>query len=271
MTTTAEEAAGLLKAAAEHGVTISVNNTANFNAATDEAAALIADGTFGTVQHVVCTMAGDLADLFGSTGMDRASPHRGGDREEAVVYSPMASTWADPKRAGGYGWGQMSHSLAWAYEVSGLAPAQIFAFDGKSDAGVDYFDAATVRCTNGATMAVSGAANAVVGHGTRVEIFAEKGSLVYSNGAIIASLRATEAGAPSTDIPIPADESKARTMPLHGQPIGQVGVWRFVERCRGVASAESHNSADGYVGQRVVQTLQGIYTSARTGQVFFVS
>ena len=50
---------------------------------------------------------------------------------------------------GRYGWGQMSHSLAWAYEVSGLAPSKVFAFDGKSDAGVDYFDAATVRCSNG--------------------------------------------------------------------------------------------------------------------------
>ena len=34
-----------------------------------------------------------------------------------------ASTWADPARSGGYGWGQLSHSLAWVFRVSGLAPA----------------------------------------------------------------------------------------------------------------------------------------------------
>ena len=121
-------------------VTVAVNNTNNFNQTTDEAAALVASGKLGEVRHVVCTMAGDLADLFGSTGMSTASSHRSGDRSEAT-YTPMASTWADPKRAGGYGWGQMSHSLAWAYEVSGLTPSQVFAFDGKSDA-VSYHDIA---------------------------------------------------------------------------------------------------------------------------------
>ena len=30
-------------------------------------------------------------------------------------------------------------------QVSGLAPQQVFAFDGKSAAGVDYYDAAAVR------------------------------------------------------------------------------------------------------------------------------
>lgn len=106
MTTTAAEAARLLAAAAKHKVTVSVNNTANFNQQTDEAAALVAKGTLGEVRHVVCTMAGDLADLFGSTGMETTSPHRAGDRDTSINYSPMASTWADPKRAGGYGWGR---------------------------------------------------------------------------------------------------------------------------------------------------------------------
>jgi hypothetical protein len=138
MTTSAAEADELLAAAAVTGVSVSVNNTGNFNRATDEAAELVSAGTIGTVQHVVCTMvgtrrsvckcvvgspssrcvyvcacvsacatvqqAGDLADLFGTTGMDTASPHRAGDRDEHINYAPLASTWADPKRAGGYGW-----------------------------------------------------------------------------------------------------------------------------------------------------------------------
>ena len=106
MTTTGAEAAQLLAAAEQQHVTVSVNNTANFNQQTDEAAASVASGTLGEVRHVVCTMAGDLADLFGSTGMQTSSPHRQGDRDSTINYSPMASTWADPKRAGGYGWGR---------------------------------------------------------------------------------------------------------------------------------------------------------------------
>ena len=149
MTTTAAEAAQLVDAAAAQGVTVSVNNTGNFNRQTDEAAALVASGALGEVRHVVCTMAGDLADLFGATGMAETSSHRGGDRDTEINYAPMASTWADPKRAGGYGWGQMTHSLAWAFEVSGLAPAKVFAVSGLSDAGVDYYDSAVVSSQAG--------------------------------------------------------------------------------------------------------------------------
>ena len=111
MTTTASEAAKLLAAATHHSVAVSVNNTANFNQQTDEAAALVAQGALGEVRHVVCTMAGDLADLFGSSGMETTSPHRANDRDPNINYAPMASTWADPKRAGGYGWGRKFPSL----------------------------------------------------------------------------------------------------------------------------------------------------------------
>ena len=42
-------------------------------------------------------------------------------------------------------------------ENGGFRPGQ-FCLDGLSDAGVDYYDAASVRCTNGATLAISGSA-----------------------------------------------------------------------------------------------------------------
>ena len=58
--------------------------------------------------------------------------------------------------------------------------------------GVDYFDAATVRCTNGATMAISGAATALAGVGTRVEIFGEQGTLVYDGSSVTVSVRGGE-------------------------------------------------------------------------------
>jgi hypothetical protein len=58
---------------------------------------------------------------------------------------------------------QMSHSLAWVFEVSGLRPDAVFCMSGRSPAGVDYYDAATVRCKSGATIALSGAAT-IPGH-----------------------------------------------------------------------------------------------------------
>lgn len=157
----------------------------------------------------------------------------------------------------------MTHSLAWAFEVSGLTPHQVFAFDGKSSAGVDYYDSATVRCTNGATMVLSGAATALIGQGTRVEIFGDKGTLTYNGGAVQVAVRGQD-GESNADVPVPADPTTG------DHPIGQAGLWRFVERCRGVETTSTRNSADGGVGLRVVQCLEGIYTSSATGKLYTV-
>ena len=48
-------------------------------------------------------MSSALMDLFGGEPMVETEKH---------MYRPHSSTWADPNRAGGYGWGQLSHALA---------------------------------------------------------------------------------------------------------------------------------------------------------------
>ena len=272
MVVTAAEASRLLAAANTAGVEVSVNNTANFNAATDEAAELVSSGRLGEVKHVVCLMAGDLQDLFsGQTDLFATSPHQSDEPDGAINISPLASTWADPLRAGGYGWGQMSHSLAWAFNVSQLQPAKVFAMDGKSATGVDLWDAAAIRCTNGATMAVSGAGGAInhgqghAGAGTFVQIFGTKGTMTYEGGGVVVSLRPDKTEEAST-FKLPASSSPSSPSPIRRQ----AGVWRFVERCRGVVAADVHNSASGAIGHAVVAALQGIYTSAKTGQPFTI-
>jgi hypothetical protein len=114
----------------------------------------------------------------------------------------------------------MSHSLAWAFEVSGLQPAAIFAYDGKSDAGVDVFDAAVVKCRGGATMAVSGVGAAVkhagVGAGTFIQIFGDSGTMTYDGSGVEVSLSDG------------ARLSLGSSPPSDGSVVGQSGVWRFV-------------------------------------------
>ena len=61
------------------------------------------------------------------------------------LFRPPASTWADPAKAGGYAWGQMSHSLAWLCHVADLKFRTVYCMDGKSPTGVDYYDAAMGR------------------------------------------------------------------------------------------------------------------------------
>ena len=111
-------------------------------------------------------------------------------------------------------------------------------------------------------MAISGAATALAGVGTRVEIFGEQGTLVYNGSSVTVSVRGGE-GEPNVDIPVPAE-------PVDDPSLGQAGLWRFAERCRGVTSPSARNSADGRVGLRVVQTLEGIYTSSELGGIYSV-
>ena len=74
------------------------------------------------------------------------------------LYRPPPSTWADPSRAGGYGWGQMSHALAALFCVCPVEPVSVRGVCSKSPTGVDYFDAAIVEFEKGAIASLSGAA-----------------------------------------------------------------------------------------------------------------
>ena len=70
-------------------------------------------------------------------------------------------------------------------------------------------------------MAISGAATALAGVGTRVEIFGEQGTLVYNGSSVTVSVRGGE-GEPNVDIPVPAE-------PVDDPSLGQAGLWRFAE------------------------------------------
>ena len=96
------------------------------------------------------------------------------------MFRPPPSTWADPRRAGGYGWGQLVHALGLMFRIADLEPSHVFAAAGKSPAGVDYYDAAVVQFTNGATAAVSGAATVPKHRGFQIDLrlFGSEGMLV---------------------------------------------------------------------------------------------
>ena len=96
------------------------------------------------------------------------------------MFRPPPSTWADPERAGGYGWGQLVHALGLLFRIADLKPSLVFAAAGMSPAGVDYYDAAVVQFANGATAALSGAATVPKHRGFQIDLqlFGSEGMLV---------------------------------------------------------------------------------------------
>jgi predicted dehydrogenase len=140
LTTTAADARDLIAKADAAGKQLIVPYGWNFKGWADEARALVANGEIGRIEHVVLQMASALEDLFAGQPMKETEGH---------MFRPPPSTWADPARAGGYGWGQLVHALGLLFRIADLEPSRVFAITGKSPTGVDYYDAAVVQFANG--------------------------------------------------------------------------------------------------------------------------
>lgn len=246
MATTAADARAIVRAAEKAGKEVMIPCGYNFTDYTRKAGEIVASGRIGEIRHVVCQFATALEDLFGGKPMLETVEH---------MYRPPASTWADPKRAGGYGWGQMSHSIAWVYRVAPeLKPQSVFCFAGKSPAGVDYFDAASVRFSNGATMSLSGAA--LLPKHSRpqldIRIFGSEGMLLFDAERERLELHRLDG----------KGEEKMTLGPGDGDYNGRAPINAFIDVCLGNVKA---NEANGENGARVTETLDAMYRSAASG------
>ena len=141
MTTDLAEAKALLQAAeARPQLGFLLNNTANWQPGFAEAKRSVrGEGRLGEVRLVTCLFAAPLGWLF------EGKEHKG---------------WTQPTgrmKGNGFGWGQLSHTFAWVFGVTGLTPATVYAAALHSEVtGADIQDAIVVTCTNGALLQASG-------------------------------------------------------------------------------------------------------------------
>jgi predicted dehydrogenase len=244
MTTTAEDARELVARAAKAGREIVIPFGWNFKFWTDEARRLAAD--VGRIEHIVLQMANALDDLFAGKPMKET---------EGAMFRPPASTWADPKRAGGFGWGQLVHALGLLFRIADLEPREVFAVTGASPTGVDYYDAAVVRFTGGAIASLSGAATLPKGRPVQIDlrIFGSEGMLLVDIERERLELRRRD-----------GRDEIARLKPGDGAYACDEPLRALVDLCLG---RRTDNSAPGLVGQRAVETLDAMYRSAASGRM----
>jgi predicted dehydrogenase len=216
----------------------------NFKPWADAAHGLVASGAIGRIEHVALHMASALADLFAGEPMLET---------EGQMFRPPPSTWADPARAGGYGWGQLVHALGLLFRITDLAPVSVFALVGKSAAGVDYYDAAVVRFLSGATGALSGSATVPKHRGFQLDIrlFGSEGMLLLDIERERLEVRRRD-GIDTIVAIAPGDGAYACERPLT----------TLVDLCLGRAVT---NPATGLIGMRAVETLDALYRSAASG------
>lgn len=244
MATTAQDGRAIAAAAKANGREVLVPTGANFTSYTSEAAKWVGDGRIGEVRHAVCQMGSALEDLFAGEPMLETDGH---------MFRPPASTWADPAKAGGYGWGQMSHSLAWLIHVTGLQFESVYCLDGKSGSGVDYYDAACARASNGATIALSGSSTTPKHKGMHMDIrvYGAEGMIMFDNER--ARLTLDRMDGTSEVFEISAAEAEYD---------GTLPVRVFAKLCAG---GDVENASDAECGARVTEALDAMYRSAATG------
>lgn len=244
LTTSAADARALVALAEKAGREIVVPYGWNFKPFAAEARRLAAQ--VGRIEHVVLQMANALDDLFAGAPMLET---------EGAMFRPPPSTWADPKRAGGFGWGQLVHALGLLFRVADLAPEAVFAVTGQSPANVDYYDAAVVRFANGATASLSGAATLPKGRPVQIDlrIFGSEGMLLVDIERERLELRRRD-GKDEVVALKPGDGAYECVTPL--KVLVDLALNRATE-----------NGAPGIVGARAVEVLDALYRSAASGRM----
>lgn len=245
MTTSAKDARALVKLAKEKGREILIPYGWNYKDFATTASDLIADGRIGEIRHVTCQMATFTFDLFGGDGLSEAADH---------MFQPNKSTWADPDKAGGYGWGQLSHVLGLLFRLVDLEPAEVFALETKSAANVDLLDAAILTFANGAKVSLSGSA-LVPKHckyQLDIRIFGSEGMLLIDMERSRMELRRFDEDDIVLDLAANA-----------GEYLAVEPIYRLAEVCQGTAKTIE---ANGVVGMRAIEVLDAMYRSFRSGK-----
>lgn len=246
MATSAADAWAIARAAERAAREVMVPTGLNFTKACARARAWVRGGRIGTLRHVVCQMGSPLDDLMAGRPMTETADH---------LFRPPASTWADPKRAGGYGWGQLSHALAWVAEVTGEGWESLACLMGASPSGADYYDAGMGRMAGGATMALSGSATVPkhVGMHLELRLYGTEGMVHYANLPARLELRRHDG----------RDEALPMT-DFEGVYDGSLPVKAFARLCAGEAV---ENASDAICGLRVTAALDALYRSAASGRI----
>eukprot|EP01063_Lacrimia_lanifica_P037683 TRINITY_DN780_c0_g1_i2.p1 TRINITY_DN780_c0_g1~~TRINITY_DN780_c0_g1_i2.p1 ORF type:complete len:383 (+),score=147.37 TRINITY_DN780_c0_g1_i2:69-1217(+) len=259
MTVCVREGRELHAAAAEasaKGLAFIVNNTANFREQCFKARECVAAGELGAVHHVLCVMYSPLIGLFDDPAND------GWVRATGTMLQ-------DDGSGNGFGWGQLSHAMAWVLYVTGLDVEEVTAITHRSAAsGADLTDAVLVRCNDNASISVSAGTvwpgnehgDDKTGKWFDIKVFGEKGVLSYCGDD-----KKPESGRLEVKkmdgSPAYMHEGGFLMENTEAEGHGPESLQTFITACRGLPY---RNSADHNVGLQAVRFLEAMYRSAAT-------
>jgi predicted dehydrogenase len=208
---------------------------------------ILEQGRIGRVEHVVCHMASALRNLMSGRSFDFGG-----------AYVPAnLSTWADPQRAGGgYGQGQLPHSIGLMLWLTGLRGRRVFARMSQPGAAVDLYDAITVEYESGAIGTISGAAtlppDSPGGFQLDIRIFGTRGMLHLDVSRDHLSTHTAD-----------GKHRRIALAPGGGAYQCDAPPAQFVDL---IAGRTRENNSPGLVAMHAVEIIDAAYRSARTGR-----
>lgn len=169
----AAEAWELVSTAEQKNLHIVVPYGWHYSSLVERARDHLLNGAIGQIEHMVCHMGSALRELFA----EQAWVH-----EDEALFKPEFRTWSDPVLSGGgYGYGQLTHSLALALWLTGLRGSEVFAYMSGPGARVDIYNAVSIKFEDGAIGSFSGAGTQpahVPEHQFDLRIFGSEGMLL---------------------------------------------------------------------------------------------
>lgn len=246
MTLHADEAWDLAARAERAGTVFLVPYGWNYKPFTVAAKRMLDAGAIGEIQYALCHMASPTRGLFGT------DPTHMLERWNSDT-APDPTTWSSPEHGGGYAHGQITHSSALLFWLTGLRAASVAGRAITAGAPVDLFDAGVIRFEGGALGSLSGAATLADGDKYQVDIrlFGTEGVLMIDVERERVALSRYDGRREELVIPEGEGEYECLVPPA-----------RFIELITG---ASRENNSDVTVAARSVELIDALLRSSAAG------
>ena len=245
MTLRAEEAWALVGLAEKQGVQLLVPYGWHYKSFTQQAKQLLDAGVIGQIEYVLCHMASPIRYLLSGQGQVPS-------QWTPTLAEPDPATWQVKEHGGGYGHGQITHSAALMFWLTGLRAAEVTARLSSPNSAVDMYNTATVLFENGALGAISGAATLPDNDPFQVDlrIFGDQGALFLDVERERLAVRRHDGRHQQVEV-----SPGAGAYSCEGPP------HRFVALIQG----QGKNDSPGEVAARSVELIEAMYRSAANG------
>ncbi len=238
------EAWELVQLAREHRRHLVVGYGWNYKRITREARRVVKEGRLGSeIPFALCHMASPTLTLF--AGKEGGAPARW----SPDLVGPDPSTWQDPGHGGGYAHGQVTHSSALLFWITGLRARQVSATVSRDGARVDLYVAARIQFDSGAIATISGAGTLPDDDPFQVDlrIFGSEGALMIDYERERLQLRRHD-----------GEHWQLQTEPGEGAYSCEGPPNRFID----LMQERGENESPGELAARSVELIEAIHRSA---------